>query len=260
MGLSAMGFHLLHHGGPHGHHHGHHHDHHNHHNHGDLHHGHPHGHGHEQLTPEEMAARQQAAMVMQCMMLLFLVCAFLYAFFERRRPRAKASQLGGYPARQGDYTTGLFDCICQPNLCLQSTLFAPILAAFNRAEVENRDCHACDGLFAFKPQITQYHTRQTIRATHGLETAECFDALSAICCTPCAIAQDTIEMESVLLWPSTLLSSCSPLGATSRWPHHPSTRLSRPRHSSKGTAVQEMATEAKKLRSHSAPLKPFASS
>merc|ERR1719502_1489512 len=145
-----MGFHLLHHGGPHGHHHGHHHDHHNHHNHGDLHHGHPHGHGHEQLTPEEMAARQQAAMVMQCMMLLFLVCAFLYAFFERRRRRAK---------------------------------------------VENRDCHACDGLFAFKPQITQYHTRQTIRATHGLETAECFDALSAICCTPCAIAQDTIEME-----------------------------------------------------------------
>merc|ERR1711998_170073 len=178
MGTVAMGFHLLHHGGPHGHHH-----------------GHPHGHGHEQLTPEEMAARQQAAMVMQCMMLLFLVCAFLYAFFERRRRRAKAAQLGGYPARQGDYTTGLFDCICQPNLCLQSTLFAPILAAFNRAEVENRDCHACDGLFAFKPQITQYHTRQTIRATHGLETAECFDALSAICCTPCAIAQDTIEME-----------------------------------------------------------------
>merc|ERR1711968_371727 len=101
--VCAMGFHLLHHGGPHGHH-----------------------HGHEQLTPEEMAARQQAAMVMQCVMLLFLVCAFLYAF---------------------------------------------------------------------KPQITQYHTRQTIRATHGLETAECFDALSAICCTPCAIAQDTIEME-----------------------------------------------------------------
>merc|ERR1711959_802318 len=160
---SAMGFHLLHHGGPHGHHHGHQHEHHNHHNHGDLHHGHTYGHGHD-LTPEDMAARQQTAMVMQCMMLLFLVCAFLYAFFERRRRRAKAAQLGGYPARQGDYTTGLFDCICQPNLCLQSSLFAPILAAFNRAEVENRDCHACD-------------------------------ALSAICCTPCAIAQDTIEME-----------------------------------------------------------------
>jgi Cys-rich protein (TIGR01571 family) len=104
-------------------------------------------------------------------------------------------QNGGFPARQGDYTTGLAECLCQPNLCLQSMLFAPILAAFNRAEADKRECHACDGLFALKPQITQYHTRQSIRATNGLENAQCYDFMSAACCTPCAIAQDTIEME-----------------------------------------------------------------
>ena len=35
------------------------------------------------------------------MMLLFLVCAFLYAFFERRRRRAKAAQVYPRPMEEG---------------------------------------------------------------------------------------------------------------------------------------------------------------
>jgi Cys-rich protein (TIGR01571 family) len=91
--------------------------------------------------------------------------------------------------------TGLFDCFCHPWTCLAATFFTPILAAFNRAEAENRDCSACDVCFSVKPQLTTYHTRQSIRSANGLQTNEVVDAVAACCCTPCAVAQDTLELE-----------------------------------------------------------------
>merc|ERR1711934_229090 len=176
-----------------GQHHSGHHPHHPHH----AHHGHhwrsqqP----HKELTPEEMEQMRQFNFMMQCFSLLFLFAVVLYAIVERRRRRRIAAENGGFPTRSGDLVSSLFECLCMPSLCVQATFFGPVLAAFNRAEVENRDCSACDGLFALKTPITQYHTRQSIRSANSLETAEFYDAFGAVCCTPCAVAQDTLELE-----------------------------------------------------------------
>merc|ERR1712046_449126 len=50
-------------------------------------------------------------------------------------------------------------------------------------------------IFAMKTPITQYHTRQSIRGSYDLEEAPIEDCLAAVCCTPCAVAQDTLELE-----------------------------------------------------------------
>jgi len=80
-------------------------------------------------------------------------------------------------------------------VCFPSCLFTPVLAAFNRAEADKRECGACDVCFSLKPHITQYQTRQSVRASHHLEDAPMTDCISALCCTPCAVAQDTLELE-----------------------------------------------------------------
>lgn len=127
--------------------------------------------------------------------LITLLCGLVWGFFERKRRRCIAAENGGYSERTGDYQTGLFACFGYPKVCLPACLFTPCLAAFNRSEVEHRDCTACDACFSLKPQITQYHTRQSVRAAHLLEEAPVTDCLAAVCCTPCAVAQDTIELE-----------------------------------------------------------------
>jgi hypothetical protein len=53
----------------------------------------------------------------------------------------------------------------------------------------------CDACFSMKTPFTQYHTRQTVRSTHLLEDSTCLDCFSSCCCTPCAVAQDALELE-----------------------------------------------------------------
>merc|ERR1711988_2068232 len=60
-----------------------------------------------------------------------------------------------------------------------------------------RECTACDVVFSLKTPITQYHTRQSIRSQQRMQQEQCTDALSAVCCTPCAVAQDALEMEKI---------------------------------------------------------------
>lgn len=118
-----------------------------------------------------------------------------WAVCERNRRRRIAEENGGYKPRQGDYHTGILSCLTVPRVCCPSTFLTPFLAAFNRAEADNRECHPCDVLWALKTPITQYHTRQTIRSTHDLEEAPVTDCLGAVCCMPCVVAQDTLELE-----------------------------------------------------------------
>lgn len=82
-----------------------------------------------------------------------------------------------------------------PRICCPATFFTPILAAFNRAEADHRDCTACDALFSMKTPITQFQTRQSLRAEHSIQDAPITDCLAAVFCTPCAVAQDSIEIE-----------------------------------------------------------------
>jgi Cys-rich protein (TIGR01571 family) len=133
------------------------------------------------------------------MQLLFMVAiaiaGLVYGYYERKKRRRQATEDGGYPVRTGQFMTGLFECCGLPRICCPATFFTPILAAFNRAEVDNRDCHFCDAFFSMKTPITQYQTRQSLRSEHKLADAPVSDCFAALCCTPCAVAQDTIELE-----------------------------------------------------------------
>jgi len=125
--------------------------------------------------------------------LVVMLFGIVWAIRERKRRRAIAP--GGSPVRAERYQTRLCACVAEPRLWFPSTCFLPILAAFNRAEADKRECDACDLFFALKTPNTQYHTRQSIRSEHDLENAQCVDCVSSIFCTPCAVAQDTLEME-----------------------------------------------------------------
>merc|ERR1711959_260969 len=136
------------------------------------------------------------AHAMTCMLLfVVLMLGLCWGYCERQKRRREAEEKGGFPRRAGDYATGLFECFGYPRVCFPSCLFTPVLAAFNRAEADKRECGVCDVCFSLKPQITQYQTRQSVRASHQLEEAPITDCISALCCTPCAIGQDTLELE-----------------------------------------------------------------
>merc|ERR1711967_108384 len=121
-----------------------------------------------------------------------LLIGLIWGYFERKR-RCEAQ--GEKPTRLGAYVTSLWECFGRPAICLPACLFTPILAAFNRAEADDRECTFCDVCFSMMKPVAQYTTRQTIRSKHSLADANVQDMLAAVCCTPCAIAQDTIELE-----------------------------------------------------------------
>lgn len=129
--------------------------------------------------------------------LLSLVVGLCWAVAEQRRRCKVREELGGWPTRSGSYKTSLLECCQHPRLWMPAFCFTPFLAAFNRAEVEGRECNGCDVLFSLKTPITQYHTRQSLRSQQRMQEEQCTDALSAICCTPCAVAQDALEMEKI---------------------------------------------------------------
>merc|ERR1712196_129105 len=179
---------------------------------------------HGDQIPPEMRARimemQQNAVLFNWLMHLALfglfICACVWAYFERQRRRRIAAEAGGFPARSGDYVSGLFECFGHPRICFPACLFTPFLAAFNRAAADNRDCTACDACFSLKTPFTQYHTRQSVRSMHHLEEANCLDCLTACCCTSCAVGQDALELSrraAVAAAPAPAVSIVVPEGA-----------------------------------------------
>jgi len=150
-------------------------------------------------TPEQQEMMRQQMMMSACLQLLLLVgllVALAWGYCERQRRRRIKEEQGGFPARSnGDMESGLFECFTFPRICLPACFFTPVLAAFNRSAADNRDCGVCDVLFSLKTPFTQYQTRASIRAQHQLVENECTDCLSAVCCTPCAVGQDALELE-----------------------------------------------------------------
>merc|ERR1711907_56143 len=124
---------------------------------------------------------------------LTLLMGLLWAYHERlRRARCRAT----LPQQQnGEYRTGLFDCICNLGTCLPATLATSFLAAFNRADADGRECSYCDAVFSSYSPVAQFTTRQSIRSRYGL-AEDPSDCLVACCCTPCGVAQDALELAS----------------------------------------------------------------
>merc|ERR1712070_1314899 len=123
---------------------------------------------------------------------LLLAIGLLWGFFERKRRRTEGAER---PPRVGSYFSTLCECFTRPRICFPACLFTPVLAAFNRAEADERECNACDVCFALAKPISQYTTRQTIRGKYNMQDDNIRDCCTAVCCTPCAVAQDTLELE-----------------------------------------------------------------
>eukprot|EP00656_Telonema_subtile_P036238 TRINITY_DN401_c0_g1_i1.p1 TRINITY_DN401_c0_g1~~TRINITY_DN401_c0_g1_i1.p1 ORF type:complete len:340 (+),score=35.58 TRINITY_DN401_c0_g1_i1:220-1239(+) len=147
---------------------------------------------HHPLTEgcEKMQWFSMQEIVRMCAGLVILVLGLVWGLFERRRRRTSSKT----PLRNGQYFTGLFDCFKHPRLCFPACIFTPVLAAFNRAEVDDRECDVCDVCFSVIKPVAQYTTRQSIRGKYQL-SSDSSDACVACCCTPCAVAQDSLELE-----------------------------------------------------------------
>eukprot|EP00658_Telonema_sp_P-2_P030596 TRINITY_DN2307_c0_g1_i1.p1 TRINITY_DN2307_c0_g1~~TRINITY_DN2307_c0_g1_i1.p1 ORF type:complete len:323 (+),score=67.13 TRINITY_DN2307_c0_g1_i1:112-1080(+) len=122
---------------------------------------------------------------------LLLLLGLAWGYLERKKRRSLADR----PSRTGSYTTRLFAVLRHPSRWIPTFLFTPVLAAFNRAEADDRECTACDVCFGLLKPVSQYTTRQTIRGKYGLKDENCSDFCTALCCTPCAVAQDAMELE-----------------------------------------------------------------
>merc|ERR1719231_1785470 len=66
-----------------------------------------------------------------------LLIGLIWGYFERKRRREAQ---GEKPTRLGAYVTSLWECFGRPAICLPACLFTPILAAFNRAKADDREC------------------------------------------------------------------------------------------------------------------------
>jgi len=154
---------------------------------------------HNPATPgcEEVRSHTKSALFLRQLIqwafgILIFMAGLIWGFFERRRRR----RLTDHSQRVGGYIAGLFDCLRKPAMWIPACLFTPVLAAFNRSEVDERECSVCDVCFAVIKPIAQYTTRQSLRGKYGLASEEFSDLFSACCCTPCAVAQDAIELEN----------------------------------------------------------------
>jgi len=123
---------------------------------------------------------------------VMLLLGLVWGYFERKRRREAQ---GEQPTRLGAYVTSLCECFGRPSVCLPACLFTPILAALNRAQADDRECTVCDVCFSMVKPVAAYTTRQSIRSKYGLADNNASDMLAACCCTPCAIGQDTLELE-----------------------------------------------------------------
>merc|ERR1711959_280912 len=67
---------------------------------------------------------------------LLLLAGLIWGFFERRRRRLSDSPT----TRDGSFISSLCEWFRRPSLCVPACLFTPVLAAFNRAKVDEREC------------------------------------------------------------------------------------------------------------------------
>lgn len=82
----------------------------------------------------------------------------------------------------------LFGCLTDPVGSLV-TLFCPcVVAAFNTARVDNRECTLCD------LTANDYQTRQSLRARYSVGYAPLPDCCSMVCCQCCFIVQTAKEI------------------------------------------------------------------
>lgn len=137
-----------------------------------------------------------------------LVIALVYLIRERQRRaelRRDRQQLTGPTPRQGSWSTGVFGTwdrfLPEWRTCLPSFLFPGIQTALNQAEIEDRDvspADVCVNLYYPMVVTNVYRDRQAIRTQFGFPHEPCEDLLCSLCCTPCAVAQNSREIEARL--------------------------------------------------------------
>eukprot|EP01089_Gocevia_fonbrunei_P020040 TRINITY_DN730_c0_g1_i1.p1 TRINITY_DN730_c0_g1~~TRINITY_DN730_c0_g1_i1.p1 ORF type:complete len:119 (+),score=12.68 TRINITY_DN730_c0_g1_i1:47-358(+) len=98
----------------------------------------------------------------------------------------------------GDFEEGLCGCFSDFTSCI-ITYFCPFIqGAFNKAEVDGRDCTVCDFLcMCYSANVgVEYYTRQQIRAKFGYDYKSFVDCLLICYCTHCVICQHARELKN----------------------------------------------------------------
>ncbi|XP_022083502.1 cell number regulator 10-like [Acanthaster planci] len=97
----------------------------------------------------------------------------------------------------GDWQQGLFGCFGNIGMCLMSW-FVPCYIHGKNAEAVGEDCLLC-GLSIFVPFLNWYTlfvVRGKIREQRGIAGEPVNDILVTLCCTPCALSQESVEMRN----------------------------------------------------------------
>lgn len=116
-------------------------------------------------------------------------------FFLWRRRQLSATR-GPAAEKLGSWSTGLFAfdwSSCLPSLCCPW-----FQSALNQAEVHDRDgsvADVCMNAHHYSLVSNTYHTRQAIRHKFEIPEEPVKDCLTAAFCLPCAMAQNTRELD-----------------------------------------------------------------
>ncbi|KAJ3048472.1 hypothetical protein HK097_010508 [Rhizophlyctis rosea] len=111
----------------------------------------------------------------------------------QQQPRAAGSK---------DFMNGLFDCFGDFGFCIYAWCCAPCAYGQNQQKLHKTDgcigdcciytlaaacgCHSCVGAYG----------RGAVRNKHGIEGGIVGDWCAHLCCTPCALTQEKMEMEA----------------------------------------------------------------
>lgn len=82
----------------------------------------------------------------------------------------------------------LFDCLSDVPGCLITYCCGCVVAGFNSARLDDRECTPCD-IFA-----NDYQTRQSMRGKYGMGYAPLPDFISLYCCHFCFVMQTAKEL------------------------------------------------------------------
>lgn len=97
------------------------------------------------------------------------------------------------------FRAGLCQCWESPRVCVAATFCGPAVAAFNRAELENRKAGILDILASYlgvRPCALVWFNRQSLRTKMQMEPNWAEDCGTSICCVPCAFGQHMLELEA----------------------------------------------------------------
>ncbi|KAK5580935.1 hypothetical protein RB653_000962 [Dictyostelium firmibasis] len=96
-----------------------------------------------------------------------------------------------------NWEQGLCDCGSDCRVFCISYIWPGLQIMQQRATAENRQCDACDCILVTSCfHLIACTTRSKIREKHGIDGNCCGDSCAVCYCTPCAVSQQTMQLQA----------------------------------------------------------------